>query len=98
FFLFSESFKVDCLCCAQVLRNRDALPVANRYLKEAAERKDVDPALLEMSLKLFIKTTIAGSGQTQARLQRIIQNGNLSEKNTVLAIKALAAVEMDPTD
>ncbi|MCB1114482.1 MAG: hypothetical protein KDK62_06990, partial [Chlamydiia bacterium] len=81
---------------AQILRERDALPIANRILKEASEGKPLDKELLEQALKLYKKIGAEGSGRVHERLISLTQDPGQETKIKALAIQALSEVENDP--
>jgi len=80
-----------------VLRERAALRVANKVLKDAIETGSYDEELLSLSIKLLHATEIEGASRTIERLSSIIEpTSKFSNEIRREACLSLAVVDYDP--
>lgn len=95
FFALDLSEQRELMMRAQVLRQRAALSVADKVVKDACQGKNYDSILLVQSLKLYRKTGVSGSKSVMSRLAHLFSNPLLSGKIREEAALAFAAVEND---
>ena len=97
FFKLAPKVQADWLRRAQVFRDREALPLANKIVKDASEgNKAYNVSLLHQSLKVLEKTEVEGSKNSIDRLLKLIQSNSLDPVTKALACRALAKIEPEP--